>query len=235
MQKRHLSPIFAAALRPRWPLWAVPLTIGLIAVVVSFCFATEKETHYNELFMAVGGWLLTLAGVLFAGNQAARISLADAFSKLHEQESSKDQYYAKKTVFAFGRRVLSTSNRYRATREITDLYPPKKLRELHEARRRLKHYWLLAEAYFESHLMTASEVFAVAGSPEILLSLEPLEVLAAEESEFPMKLGTWTSLKLLKEWYRIQDMKKEQKSASLNLPMDPVLYDTSLSKRKRTA
>jgi hypothetical protein len=230
MQVRRLSSVLMAALRPRFPIWTVPLALGTVAVLSAFCFAYEKDTHFNELFIALGGWLLTLAGILFAGNQAARIALADAFSKLHEEESSTDQYYAKKTIFAFGEKVLSKPNRYLSTRRVAASYTKAKLKELHEARRRLKHFWLLAEAYFESGLMTASEVFAVAGSPEILLCLEPLEVLAAEESEYPMKQGTWTSLKLMKEWYAIQKMTNELKNATTKIPIDAELYDQSVEK-----
>jgi hypothetical protein len=233
MDIRNLSKAQMAAVRQKRPIWVVPLVLGVIAIAAAFCFAKEQASHYNELTMATGGWLITLAGILYAGNQAGRISLADAFSKLYEQEASNDQYYAKKLIYDFGRKVLASPNRYSATRELVSSYSTRKRVELHEARRRLKHFWLLAEAYLESGLMKASEVFAVAGSPEILLSLEPLEVLAAEESEYPMKQGSWTSLRLLKEWYCITNAKHQLRHATISIPLDPELYDSSLVRGKR--
>jgi hypothetical protein len=92
-------------------------------------------------------------------------------------------------------------------------------------RRKLKHFWLLAEAYYESHLMSASEIFSVAGSPEILIYLEPLEVLAAEQVEFPMKCGPWTSIKLLMEWYKLNNISEEM---DRTLPLDQDLYQESI-------
>ena len=234
MEVYKLNPILLSALCPRRKIWVVLLVLGITTVAASFVFATEKDTHYHELIMSVGGWLLTLAGILYAGNQAARIALTDAFSKLHDEEASTEQYNAKKLVFAFGRKVLSEPNRYLAAYILVESYSEKEKLELHEARRRIKHYWLLAEAYFESGLMTSSEVFAIAGSPaEILLSLEPLEVLAAEGSGSPMRQGTWTSLKLLKEWYKIQKMTEEAKNATTNIPLDASLYDEYQEEKKK--
>jgi hypothetical protein len=233
MDIRNLSKAQMAAVRWKRPIWIAPLALGVIAIAAAFCFAKDQASHYNELIMATGGWLITLAGILFAGNQAGRISLADAFSKLYEQEASNDQYYAKRLIYAFGRKVLTSPNRYTATRQLVSSYSTIKQKRLHEARRRLKHFWLLAEAYLESGLMKASEVLAVAGSPEILLSLEPLEVLAAEESEYPMKQGTWTSLRLLKKWYCITNAKHELRDMPINIPLDADLYDASLAIGKR--
>ena len=116
-------------------------------------------------------------------------------------------------------------SRYLAARILMKSYSKKKQNEIHEARRKLKHFWLLAEAYYESHLMSASEIFSVAGSPEILIYLEPLEVLAAEQVEFPMKCGPWTSIKLLMEWYKLNNISEEM---DRTLPLDQDLYQESI-------
>ncbi len=228
MQRKRIPKVLMASVSPRKRIWIIPLAAGLIALAMSFAFGKESTTNYPNLFMSLGGWLLTLAGILFARNQAARIALADVFAKLYEQESSTEQYYAKKEVYDFGRAVLEKENRYFAARVLMQTFPKKKQDEIHEARRRLRHFWLLAEAYYESNLMSSSEVFSVAGSPEILLSLEPLEVLAAEQAAFPMKSGPWTSINLLSEWYRLNG--ENNKGIPKLLPLDEELYRISVEK-----
>lgn len=222
MRRRFIRKVMMTAVSPRRRLWIIPLTAGLIALATSFAFGSECRSDYPNLLMSLGGWLLTLAGILFAGNQAARIALADTFSKLYEQESSREQYYAKKQIYSFGKKVLGKKNRYLAARKLMKTLPKKKQDEIHEARRRLRHFWLLAESYYESGLMSLAEVFSIAGSPEILLSLEPLEVLAAEQAEFPMKARPWTIINLLIAWYRLHGAKK---ITILKLfPLDEELY-----------
>ena len=228
MEEKNIPKKLRTAVRPRRKVWIILLLVGVIALVIPFLFDFQTSCKYPNLFTSLGGSLLILAGILFAGNQAARIALTDAFSKLYEEESSTEQYHAKKKVFTFGRAVLAKENRYLAARVLMKSYPKEKQNEIHEARRKLKHFWLLAEAYYESSLMSSSEVFAVAGSPEILLSLEPLEVLAAEQIKFPMKGGPWTSIKLLKKWNKINGNKKEKKKLVELLPLDKELYNESI-------
>jgi hypothetical protein len=169
---------------------------------------------------------------LFAGNQAARISLTEAFSKLYQDEASTEQYEAKKLVAAFGKSVSSEQNRYSAARKLMNSYTQEDQIKLHQARRRLTSYYLLAETYLESSLMTRSEVFAVAGSPEILLFLEPLEVLAAESVANPMKKGPWPTLRLLREWYLLNKSPNEAAKIGKYLPLDENLYRASLDENK---
>ena len=182
MTNTRIAKVLLTALRPRRPIWLIPFFLGPMAIAVAFFFDPTIQNNLPNLFMALGGWLLTLAGILFAGNQATRISLTEAFSKLYLDEASTEQYEAKKLVSAFGRSVTAEKNRYSAARKLMNSYTIGDQIKLHQARRRLTSYWLLAEAYLESKLMTRSEVFAIAGSPEILRYLEPLEVLAAENN-----------------------------------------------------
>ena len=223
-----IAKVLLTALRPRRPIWALPLSGGLIAMVLSFVFDPTLQNNLPNLLMSLGGWLLTLSGILFAGNQAARIALSEAFSRLYQDEASTEQYSAKKLVSAFGKTVTAEKNRYASARILMNSYATEKQTELHEARRRLTSYWVLAEAYYESHLMTPSEVFAIAGSPEILLYLEPLEVLAAESMGIPMKTGPWPTMHLLKKWYLLNKNRKEATKIGTHLPLYEELYKSSI-------
>ncbi len=229
MKEIRIPRLLMRAVTRRRPLWYLPLIIGIVSIAISFSFGEDSTSKYQNLFMSVGGWLLTLTGILFAGNHAARIALADTFSKLYERESSTEQYYAKKLVCEFARKIIDKDNRYLAARELLGRYSKKKQAQIHEARRKLRHFWLLAEAYFESGLMTSIEVFAVAGSPEILLYLEPLEVIAAESVEYPIKSCAWTSINLLNKWYRLTKQKK--KRLKKTLPLDKELYKKSIGEK----
>ena len=229
MNNSSISRVLLTALRPRRPIWILFLIAAVTPIGISFIFDPKAQNNLPNLLMTLGGWLLTFAGILFAGNQASRIALADAFSRLYEEESSTDQYNAKKLVAGFGRSILKTPNRYRAARDLIKTLSIRDQRLLHEARRSLTSFWLLAEAYYESHLMTLSEVFSIAGSPEILLFLEPLEVLAAETMGIPMTTGPWPTLRLLREWYRLQKKTIDASKITLVFPIDRQLYEDSIS------
>jgi hypothetical protein len=164
------------ALLPRKRFWILFIVLAAIPAFLSFIFLSITPTiNLSVLLMSLGGWLFTFSGILFAGNQALRIALAESFGKLHAIESSPIQYHAKRLIYKFGRAIQNKGNRYIVTRNLINSLSKDKQIKIHEARRRLKHFWLLAEAYYKSRLMTASEIFAIAGSPEILLDIEPLE------------------------------------------------------------
>ena len=54
-----------------------------------------------------------------------------------------------------------------------------------------------------------------------MLSIEPPEVLAAEQAEFPMKTGPWTSLGLPIEWYKLHG--ETDQEIPKTLPIDEQL------------
>ncbi len=236
MNRNAIPRILMTAVRPRNRLWIAFFIVGLVVLIMSILSivtAGNQRENIPNLLVSVGGTILTVSGILFAGNQASRIALSETFSKLYDQESSAEQYHAKKRVYSFGRQVLGHNNRYISARKLMNSLSKNEQNEIHEARRRIRHFWLLAESFYESGLMTPSEVFSVAGSPEIMLSLEPLEVLAAEQAEFPMKKGPWTSLGLLSEWYKLHGDRKTK--ISKTLPIDEELYLKSLRKRRKSA
>ncbi len=154
-------------------------------------------------FHATGRLALALSGIRFAGNQAARVALTNAFSRLYEGEASNEQYEAKKVVYSFGRLIKNADNRYsKARKHFAKLALSKRI-ELHRARRRLKHFWFLATAYYESHIMSASEIFSICGSPDILHNLEALEILASEEYDKHASASAFPPFELLHEWRKL--------------------------------
>jgi hypothetical protein len=103
LKRMRKNTLRAIKKQKKW--WILPLSIGLGLLLVSVILQIAKCKDIADHMLNLGGWLLTLAGILFAGYQAAQIALTDAFAKLYEEESSIDQYYAKKLVCPIGRKV----------------------------------------------------------------------------------------------------------------------------------
>jgi len=179
--------------------------------------------------VSLAGWLLTVAGLLAAGENAKRGLTFNAVVKLHEDEAAPEQAEAKQLV-SQAVPPSSTDNIYSHVRHYIRALPSDQRERLDKARRRLTSFWYKNARLVELGILTPNDIFRSVGPPDLVEILEPLEAIQAEGINSNWQPRPWPPMTLLRAWYKQQRRGKEGRQFRLEVPARPKLYEES--KRK---
>jgi len=206
--------------------------IGFTGCVPAWLKAYQPQPHnlnqsqpHNLIWILVSlaGWLLTLAGLLFAGENAKRGLTFNAVSKLHDDEGAFEQAEAKQLVWQAAP-PKNTDNDYSYIRQYISELPSDRRESLDRARRQLTSFWYKAARLVELGVLTPNDIFRSVGPPDIVAILEPLEAIHAEDINPNWKPRPWPPMSLLITWYKQERRGKEGRQLRPKVPARLKLY-----------
>lgn len=221
----------------------LPLTLAVVLVAIAFLIAVTDSVPalikayqsdpraFAELLVTLAGWLLALAGLLLAGQDAKRGMAFNALLKLHDDEGALEQGEAKQLIWKVTPPKDYSGNIYRYVREYLQGLPENEREKLDWARRRLSNFWYGAARLVDLGSLNPNQVFESVGPPDILTILEPLEAITAESIDPEWKPRPWPPMRLLITWYGRQGRGKEARRLRAEVPAQPDMYEASHSKQ----
>lgn len=132
-----------------WVFVVVSASITFLALLVAVSgvvpawvkgYNQDEAAQLAGFLMSFPGWLLTVAGLLFAGRSALRGLVFNAVSDLQREEGSSEQANAKRLVWKAAPAESNPGNPYNYVREYLAVLPSEDAKQLDEARRRLTHF-----------------------------------------------------------------------------------------------
>ena len=136
-----------------WALVIASAIITLLALIVAVSGivpAWVKGYNHDEaaelagFLMGFPGWLLAVAGLLFAGRNALRGLVFNAVSDLQREEGSSEQATGKSLVWKAAPPEGYSGNPYSYLRDYVSELQPDDAGKLDRARRQLTHFWYRA-------------------------------------------------------------------------------------------